>query len=77
MWTEYQRHSVRTRKKKPLCGPSTNGIDNHTIPGVRPEFFTDGIVFSLLRRRVFHRRLSIENHFDPLYIRVGTNYPIS
>ena len=25
MWTEYQRHPGRTRKKKSLCGPSTNG----------------------------------------------------
>ena len=24
MWTEYQRHSVRTRKKKSRCGASTN-----------------------------------------------------
>ena len=53
MWTDYQRHPGRTRKRKSLCGPSTNGIDNHTIPGVRPEFFTDGTVFSLLHAGFF------------------------
>ena len=39
MWTEYQRHSVRTRKKKSLCGPSTNGIP--VGPESRNTMWTD------------------------------------
>ena len=42
MWTEYQRHPVRTRKKKSRCGTSTN-------PRGVIQCFSVGSVFSLLR----------------------------
>ena len=31
MWTEYQRHPVRTRKKKSRCGPSTNSPGSSSV----------------------------------------------
>ena len=40
---------------------------SHNSPG-SSGVFTNGIVFSLLHAGFF-RRLSVENHFDPLYIR--------
>ena len=40
----------RTRKKKSLCGPSTNGIDNHTIPRVVRCFYRWHRLFSAPRR---------------------------
>ena len=85
MWTEYQRHSVRTRKKKSLCGPSTNGIPVGRES--RNTMWTDyqrhrqshnspgssGVftdgIVFSLLHAGFFRRLSVENRFDPLYTR--------
>ena len=60
----------RTRKKKSLCGPSTNGIDNHTIPRGRPVFLPMASSFLCSSRRFLVPAL-LRKSFRPLYKRAG------